>query len=136
MTSATKVLYVRVVEWTCDLCLEALLWDCQAEGMNPPTEAFTMFPAGWRGRTCPHGGAGFLFEILGPTCLDGDDHENLESERADPSRVERDDQPSRQKNRWRDLFPDTIDASKGIGYPAREVGRYGSYPQNDGCEDE
>ena len=29
-----------------------------------------------------------------------------------------------------------IDASKGIGYPARETGRYGSYPSHDGFDDE
>ncbi len=29
-----------------------------------------------------------------------------------------------------------LDATKGIGYPAREEGRYGSYPSHDGFDDE
>jgi hypothetical protein len=31
---------------------------------------------------------------------------------------------------------DTLDATKNIGYPARESGRYGSYPAHDGFDDE
>ena len=30
----------------------------------------------------------------------------------------------------------SLDASKGIGYPVRESGRYGSYPAHDGFGDE
>jgi hypothetical protein len=31
---------------------------------------------------------------------------------------------------------DNLDATKGIGYPARDDGRYGSYPSHDGFADE
>jgi hypothetical protein len=31
---------------------------------------------------------------------------------------------------------DRLDSSKGIGYPCREEGSYGSYPSHDGFDDE
>jgi hypothetical protein len=31
---------------------------------------------------------------------------------------------------------DNLDATKNCGYPAREEGRYGSYPSHDGFDDE
>ncbi|HQU93806.1 MAG TPA: hypothetical protein PLK77_16035 [Pyrinomonadaceae bacterium] len=34
------------------------------------------------------------------------------------------------------LWPRNLDASKNIGYPCREDGRYGSYPSHDGFDDE
>ena len=132
-----KVIYVRIIDWRCDACRDALLEDCRAAHLELPTGAFAIIPDHWRDRICPHD-AGFTMDILGPARLqdhDSDD-DDADSDEARIESIERDDQPILKKNRWRDLFPDSIDATKGIGYPAREVGRYGSYPQHDGSEDE
>jgi len=37
---------------------------------------------------------------------------------------------------WSEDGEENLDATKGIGYPARDDGRYGSYPSHDGFDDE
>jgi hypothetical protein len=46
---------------------------------------------------------------------------------------------ARQKDKMeveRPSWWDNLDATKNCGYPAREEGRYGSYPSHDGFDDE
>ena len=50
---------------------------------------------------------------------------------------------SAESERWKDeeeieepAWRSNLDATKGIGYPAREDGRYGSYPSHHGFDDE
>jgi hypothetical protein len=51
--------------------------------------------------------------------------------------------PSPEPTRWKDgeeieapAWWNNSDATKGIGYPAREEGKYGSHPSHDGFDDE
>jgi hypothetical protein len=131
-----SVIYVRIVDWACDTCRAALLQDCRDAQLELPIGEFALIPDHWRERPCPHD-RGFTIDVKGPTPVsDEGEYDDVEIDKGEIEDIERDDQPNRRKNRWRDLFPETIDATKGIGYPAREVGRYGSHPQHDGSEDD
>jgi len=131
---------VRVLGYDCDDCLAQLKADCAANG-HARVGQFAVVPVVWLRHECPHGRSGVLLEPVEPdhdggvglSDEDDDGGQEVVSEADMKSGIE--DQPDFKKGRWRELFPDTIDATKGIGYPAREVGRYGSHPQHDGSDD-
>lgn len=138
-----KVQSVRVLGHDCDDCFAALAADCIAIG-HPKIGTYAVVRARWLHSECPHGRTGVWLEAVEPDDEDNgtvwlSDVENprvREIMRKGHSTAGLEDQPDFKKSRWRELFPDTIDATKGIGYPAREVGRYGSHPQHDGSEDD
>lgn len=123
-----NVMYVRVVGWDCDACRDALVTDCVNAGLELNQE-FTMVPADWPNRECPHGKNGITMEVLASERPLSDEVADLgvdsETELFDFSG----------SGGWRDLYPDTADGGKGTGYPARDTGLYGSYPQFDGGDD-
>jgi hypothetical protein len=132
-----SVLYVRIEpDWDCHECRDALLQDCIERRLPLPSSEFALVPEHWISRTCPHGKQGFTMVALRSDSGTGSpDHDSVDP-RDDVPSAEIEDQPHRQKTRWRDLWPDTIDATKGIGYPARDIGRYGSHPSHDGSDDD
>jgi hypothetical protein len=63
----------------------------------------------------------------------------LEEPKLDEVELEGD----RESMRWKEedeieapAWRNNLDATKGIGYPVRETGRYGSHPSHDGFDDE
>jgi hypothetical protein len=125
------VIYVRVVDWTCDFCRDELLKECRRAGLELPTSQFATIPEAWATRTCPHGKS-FRLDVIGPSPIHDLVHVDGDVEDARSEDLSRE---GRGRPWWRETYPETIDASKGIGYPAREGGRYGSYPQHDGSDD-
>lgn len=135
-----KLQSVRVLGHDCADCFAALQADCATIG-HPHVGAFAVVRTSLLDAECPHGRSGVWLE---PVERDADDVAWLDdTEDRDvrlvmeegQSTAGLEDQPDFKKSRWRELFPDTIDATNGIGYPAREVGRYGSHPQHDGSDD-
>jgi hypothetical protein len=124
---------VRVIGHDCEECFAALAADCAEIGF-PQIGKFAVVPVSWLQAVCPHGRRGVQLESIQPD----DNAGSSEAAQDEPGRstATLEDQKPFKQSRWRELFPDTKDASKGIGYPAREHGWYGSYPQNDGSEDE
>lgn len=135
-----KLQSVSVRGHDCDKCLAALKADCAAVG-HPKVGAFAVVPSSWLEAECPHGRSGVFLEPVeseadGIVCLSDDEDPRVRMiMEKSGSGGGLEDQPEFQKSRWRELFPDTLDATKGIGYPAREVGRYGSHPQHDGSDE-
>ena len=117
MTTAQPV-YVRIVRWDCEECRDALLCDCLAQGIGQPIGEFTLGPAEWVSRECPHRGDGFTLNIalVRSKARGGTGGGDFDNEG--------------------DLYEENIDATKGIGYPAREDGSYGSHPSHDGFDDD
>jgi hypothetical protein len=117
----------RVVVNRCLECRNELLWDCQESGLPPPTSEINVMPATWGSHECHHLRGVFILKVEGPV-LD------------DPSRETEFDEESLRCKEGNEIEPpawsNNLDATKNIGYPARETGRYGSYPSHDGFDDE
>ena len=79
-----------------------------------------MIPIHWLNAVCPHGRSSLKFDLA----LADTGEPSREAERAKCGEVEFEASDSR------------IDATKGIGYPAREHGPYGSHPMHDDFDDE
>lgn len=120
---------VRVFGSDCETCLAAFEADCAALG-HPHVGTFAVVRDSWLHATCPHGREGVFLEAVEPE--PESDDERLERVMAKGHSGGPVDSPEVQKSRWRDLFSDNIDATKNVGYAARDMGRYGSHPQHDG----
>jgi len=83
-----------------------------------PTGNVILVPETWANHRCTHGQDGLVLKFETDTA-------NIEIESMELSNDESDDP-----------WWDTLDATKNIGYPAREQGRYGSHPSHDGFDDE
>jgi hypothetical protein len=116
-----KILRAQVVLNNCSECRDKLLLECRDFGLPLPRDEYILVPEHWAVHECPHTQDGLVLrfglaavpdqteiEVEVDLGLDGEEFEG-----------------------WNDL-----DATKGIGYPAREEGRYGSYPSHDGFDDE
>lgn len=132
---------VRVLGRDCPECFKALLLECDALG-SPLAGTAGIVPAAWLDHSCSHGREGVFLERVDQEDAATDDSDDNQGDLEIQVDVELgrsaatlDDQKWFQQERWRELYPDAIDATKGIGYPAREVGRYGSHPQHDGSDD-
>jgi hypothetical protein len=127
---------VRVVACDCDRCLASLSAGCAASGLPAIGEVgtFGVVPISWIGKRCRHGRRGLELERVEPDDVPETSVEPPILPGRSSSTLQ--DQKAFQQSRWRELFPDPIDGTKGIGYPARETGRYGSHPQHDGSGDE
>ena len=104
-----------------------LLQDCRNFGLPPPTSQLILVPERWAAHACPHGQNGLVLEFETGATDAPKSHVDTSTESA----------------RWKgeeetEVSPwwDNLDATKGIGYPARESGRYGSHPSHDGFDDE
>jgi hypothetical protein len=111
-------IHARVIACDCDQCRDALLTDCRESSLPPPTDTFIVVPDWWANHECEHGRQGITmrFDV---EVVSLDDVDDIWVSAADAEMVEAPDG-------WQNL-----DATKGIGYPAREQGRYGSHPSHD-----
>jgi hypothetical protein len=114
---------VRSSKIDCTECRDALLADCHRLGLPVATEESFLIPERWRFHKCSHRKDGFLLHF---------DPETLATEK-----VIEDEISLRSKGAEEFEAPeDNLDATKGIGYPARERSKYGSHPVHDGFDDE
>jgi hypothetical protein len=113
-----KSVCAKVIGWDCDECRDALLLECREFGLPEPIKEIILVPERWISHRCPHGKIGITLNVVEPMERDDKD-DDREAVRADVEEVEAPDG-------WLNL-----DATRGIGYPAREQGRYGSHPSHD-----
>ena len=111
----------KVIASKCSVCREALVEDCKIFGLPLPMDEIIYAPERWVRHRCPHMDDGLVLDSGTPI-----DAIDIESNRIKDGEAE-----IEAPEWWNNL-----DASKGIGYPAREDGRYGSYPSHDGFGDE
>ena len=114
-----RIFRVRVKSFSCVECRNALIADCRSLGLPLPVNEYSQVPESWLTHKCIHQENGLVIE--------------LEPEASDPEESERWKNEDEIENpEWRH----NLDATKGVGYPAREEGRYGSHPAHDGFDDE
>lgn len=114
-----RIFRVRVKSFDCVECRNALIADCRSFGLPLPTNECAEVPESWLTHKCPHQENGLVIE--------------LESQPPGPEESQRwKNQEEIENPQWRH----NLDATKGIGYPVREQGRYGSHPAHDGFDDE
>jgi hypothetical protein len=106
-----ELINARFVENDCSECLKTLLAESKSLGGLPLAGEIVIIPKNWLSRICPHGCAGLKFE---PQVFDSS---TVGIENPDVDRPKR--------------FDSRMDATKNIGYPAREHGPYGSHPMHD-----
>ncbi len=119
--------YVRVIDWDCDDCIGALRRVSQQSNRD---NKIADVPEDWLGRECPHGRSGVQLEVLKsylPSVDEWKQREHPEGASPGPAEVGDLEAPDGGLNR---------DGSKDIGYPAREAGKYGSYPSHDRFDDD
>jgi hypothetical protein len=116
-----KSLRARVIVDACSDCRIMLLLDCQRFELPPPSDEIILVPETWVGHICNHLENGFVLEFFS----EADSQEDITVAPVEEN-------PDIEDSPWWD----TLDATKNIGYPARESGRYGSYPAHDGFDDE
>lgn len=107
---------VRIVRLECSECGAALRAACAAVG-HPHLGEYAVLPQSWIGARCPHQDGGLVLEAV----FEPDEGDEVAFEDAADSAdmVEGPDG-------WFNM-----DATKNIGYPAREFGRYGSHSAHD-----
>ena len=115
-----ELVNARVVQDSCPECRNALLEEAKSLGGLPLVGNVVIIPKHWLNTICPHGRSGLRFELA----IADTDALSREAERAKSGEVELEATDSR------------IDATKDIGYPHRERGRYGSHPMHDPFNDE
>jgi hypothetical protein len=119
-------LIASVVSGECVECRDQLLKDCRESGLPLPTGKVITVPESWAGYRCPHPGEKFRLDFLLQQSESAD-----EILAASISWEDEDLEDLEAPDGWMNL-----DATKNIGYPAREQGRYGSHPSHDGFDDE
>lgn len=112
-----ELVRARFVDNDCQECLAALLEEGKSLGGLPLSGPIVEVPRHWLGKHCDHGRSGLRFEFLAEY-----DAEVVEEV------VPADDELG--------ANDPSIDATKDIGYPAREHGPYGSHPMHDDFDDE
>lgn len=115
-----ELVRAKVTQDDCLKCRNALLREANSLGGLPLGGEVVLIPKHWLNAACPHGRRGLRFD------LDSADTgaQPREVERAKSSEVEM------------EVFDSRMDATKNIGYPAREHGPYGSHPMYDDFDDE
>ena len=112
--------HARCVENECAECLRALLEEANLLGGLPLTGDVVVIPQHWLAKPCPHGSVGLKFEpvtVQNDPLLEYPEGDNY----AEPQSTASDHK---------------MDATKGIGYPVREHGPYGSHPVHDDFDDD
>lgn len=120
-------LTARVLSADCTECRDQLVADCREHGLPLPTDEVIVVPEGWANHRCPHPDHSFELDFRSGAnnSVVSDDEVSTESMRC------RGDFEIEAPEWWNNL-----DATKDIGYPVREEGRYGSHPAHDGFDDE
>lgn len=117
-----KAVRARVKQSNCSKCRDLLLSDCRRFRLPLPKDEFVLVPERWVFHKCSHFPDGFVLEFEEPV-----------------SRELGVDESARWKDKGDIEAPDwwtNYDATKDIGYPVRETGKYGSHPSHDGFDDE
>ncbi len=120
-------LTARVVAFGCIQCRDLLLDDCRKFNLPLPIGEFIVVPEEWAYFRCPHMKHGFMLAF---GCTQTGSAEGRDEVAVALARRE-DGVEVAPPEWWNNL-----DASKNIGYPVREEGRYGSYPSIDAYGDE
>ena len=118
-----KAIRAKVKQSNCSKCRDALLSDCRRFQLPVPTDQCIWVPERWVSHKCPHAKDGLV----------------LEFEETATREFEFIPESARWKSEDEIAAPDwwnNSDATKDIGYPARESGKYGSHPSHDGFDDE
>jgi hypothetical protein len=92
--------------------------------LPPPTRKVIVVPDRWLSHKCPHEKRGLVLQFLDTGAV------GL-TENAPTTSLRWKDEEIESPSWWNNL-----DASKDLGYVAREQGRYGSYPSHDSFDDE
>jgi hypothetical protein len=117
--TALEFIHARCVENDCLECLSDFLTEVKSLGGLPLEGRVVIIPKHWLNWTCIHGRRGLKFEEVADSSLMS--HDEMRAKDGD---IEFEAPDSR------------IDATKGIGYPVREHGPYGSHPMHDDFDDE
>lgn len=119
-----NALRARVILDNCSECRDTLLLDCKAFRLPLPTSELILVPERWVSHKCPHGENGLVLEFETAAA-----NKNVEAD-TESLRWKREEEI--ESPAWRN----NLDATKGMGYPAREEGCYGSHPSHDDFDDE
>jgi hypothetical protein len=124
-----ETLRARVVLADCAECRDHLLAACQELGLPLPTGVIVIVPKDWANYQCPHSGGQFQLDFPYGESDPADSYDGVSGElmcweSEHPMQVET---PKSRIN---------LDATKNIGYPVRERGRYGSHASHDRFDDE
>jgi hypothetical protein len=113
------LILAKIVDDGCLECLHDLLEESKSR--YPLEGEVVMIPESWLDKVCAHGNSGLKFERV---AVEADEEGDEESEVEFES----------------ELLDTRMDATKNIGYPAREwpctTQRYGSHPMLDPYDDE
>lgn len=108
------LVHARIVQDECAECRNTLLEEAKSEHL-PLAGTVVIIPRYWLNVACPHGNPGLKFELASG--------EHGPQDTA----PDKDELPA---------FDSGMDATKDMGYPARENGPYGSHPMHDDFNDE
>lgn len=130
MPSRADFAMAHAEEITCEICFAMLKEHCRRSGLPEPNDVEFKVPRRWLLYVCPHVEGGILLKELLSQC--------------EPSSVGAPRGTEETSVRWKAQdeelevpgWRNNLDATKGIGYPCREEGRYGSHPSHDGFDDE
>lgn len=124
-----ETLNARLISADCAECRDHLLTECREIGLPLPTGEVFLVPDHWAHHRCPHRENGFEldFRTVRTNWFDSNGQFSAESMRC----KDEDDAEIEAPEWW-----NNIDATKDIGYPVREQGRYGSHPAHDAFDDE
>ncbi len=120
-----EALQAQVIANNCSKCRDQLLVECNRLKLPPPITEFIWVPKRWASHKCTHIENGLVLKFKNPVTNGVQPDPTGPNDPADGTDI------TQQVERW-----DRHDASKGIGYPCREEGSYGSYPSHDGFDDE
>ncbi len=109
----------RLLQNDCPECLNALVKEARSVGL-PIQGEVGIIPKHWLNADCPHGRSGLKFE-------------SVEADAGELSRVS---QRAKSDEVELEAVDTRIDATKNMGYPAREHGPYGSQSMYDDFDDE
>jgi hypothetical protein len=122
-------LRARVVLADCAKCRDYVLAACQGLGLPLPTAEIILIPSHLANYKCPHSGSQFQLDFLYAESDPPDSDDGVSDE---PMCWESEDPMEGETPEWRM----NLDATKDIGYPVREQGRYGSHSSHDRFDDE
>lgn len=130
MPSRADFAIAHAREIRCEICFAMLKEHCKRSGLPEPDDTEFKVPRRWLLYVCPHVEDGFVLTELPSPQESSVAHAHQGDEQIS----------ARWKDQGAEIEPPSwssnLDATKGIGYPCREQGRYGSHPSHDGFDDE
>jgi len=130
MPSRADFAMAHAKEITCEICFAMLKEHCKRSGLPEPDDTEFEVPRRWLVFICPHVEDGMVLTEL--TSQQESSATRGHQENEEVSARWKDQSAEVEAPSWRS----NLDVTKGIGYPCREQGRYGSHPSHDGFDDE